>query len=143
MDLDRFKAVNDMHGHGLGDRVLASAVSCVTEHLRPYDKVFRYGGDEFLVLARVPDLAAAAAVAQQLISAIRASSAGQSALPQITASVGYALAPDKRLATLPVVGYVLGSAVSTLPASHFMRRHGRRAGRSRRPAPQGRAWRRR
>ena len=50
MDLDRFKAVNDTHGHGLGDRVLASAVSCVTEHLRPYDKVFRYGGDEFLLL---------------------------------------------------------------------------------------------
>jgi MFS family permease len=49
-------------------------------------------------------------------------------LVAINALAGYALAPDKRLATLPVVGYVLGSAVSTLPASHFMRRHGRRAG---------------
>ena len=50
MDLDRFKTVNDTHGHGLGDRVLAGAVHSVTEHLRPYDKVFRYGGDEFLLL---------------------------------------------------------------------------------------------
>ncbi len=41
-------------------------------------------------------------------------------LVAINALAGYALAPDKRLATLPVVGYV--------PASHFMRRHGRRAG---------------
>ncbi|HMM55477.1 MAG TPA: MFS transporter [Candidatus Desulfobacillus sp.] len=49
-------------------------------------------------------------------------------LVAINALAGFALAPDKRLATLPVVGYVIGSAVSTLPASHFMRRHGRRAG---------------
>jgi len=49
-------------------------------------------------------------------------------LVAINALAGYALAPDKRLATLPVVGYVLGSATSTLPASLFMRRHGRRTG---------------
>lgn len=49
-------------------------------------------------------------------------------LVAINALAGYALAPDKRLATLPVVGYVLGAAATTLPASHFMRRHGRRAG---------------
>ncbi len=49
-------------------------------------------------------------------------------LVAINALAGYALAPDKRLATLPVVGYVIGAAVTTLPASHFMRRHGRRAG---------------
>jgi len=50
LDLDHFKDVNDAHGHALGDEVLAAAARCVTGHLRPYDKVFRYGGDEFLLL---------------------------------------------------------------------------------------------
>ena len=50
MDLDRFKDVNDTFGHGLGDEVLAQAARCIIDHLRLYDRVFRYGGDEFLML---------------------------------------------------------------------------------------------
>ena len=50
MDLDHFKGVNDTYGHGLGDEVLARAARCVIDRLRAYDKVFRYGGDEFLLL---------------------------------------------------------------------------------------------
>jgi MFS family permease len=49
-------------------------------------------------------------------------------LAAITALAGLALAPSPRLATVPVVMYVLGAAMSTLPASFFMKRHGRRAG---------------
>lgn len=49
MDLDNLKEINDTHGHTVGDQILAGAVQYVTEHLRPYDKVFRYGGDEFLI----------------------------------------------------------------------------------------------
>lgn len=49
MDLDRFKRINDTHGHIVGDQVLAAVVRCVREGLRPYDKVFRYGGEEFLI----------------------------------------------------------------------------------------------
>lgn len=46
----------------------------------------------------------------------------------VNALPGFALAPSPRLATIPVVTYVLGEAMSTLPASFFMKRHGRRAG---------------
>lgn len=49
MDLDLFKGVNDRYGHGIGDRVLVDFAHYVMAHLRPYDKVFRYGGEEFLL----------------------------------------------------------------------------------------------
>ncbi|TAN74098.1 MAG: diguanylate cyclase [Gallionella sp.] len=49
MDLDKFKAVNDLYGHLAGDQVLISLVHYLIEHLRPYDKVFRYGGEELLL----------------------------------------------------------------------------------------------
>ena len=49
MDLDRFKAINDKYGHIAGDKVLIGMAHYIMAHLRPYDKVFRYGGDEFLI----------------------------------------------------------------------------------------------
>lgn len=49
MDIDHFKAVNDTYGHMAGDRILATSVHYVMEHFRPYDNLFRYGGEEFLV----------------------------------------------------------------------------------------------
>lgn len=48
MDLDRFKAVNDTYGHRVGDQVLVAMVRHLKGQLRPYDKVYRYGGEEFL-----------------------------------------------------------------------------------------------
>jgi predicted MFS family arabinose efflux permease len=49
-------------------------------------------------------------------------------LVAVNGLTGLSLAPDRRLATLPVTSYVLGSALATLPASHFMKRFGRRRG---------------
>jgi diguanylate cyclase (GGDEF)-like protein len=47
-DLDRFKSVNDTHGHVVGDQVLLAAAHIFMSGLRPYDAIFRYGGEEFL-----------------------------------------------------------------------------------------------
>lgn len=72
MDLDHFKDVNDAHGHRLGDQVLAGAVQYVTSHLRSYDRVFRYGGDEFLILLPAAHIEVAARLIERLRSGLAA-----------------------------------------------------------------------
>ncbi len=49
LDIDYFKAVNDRYGHPTGDRVLVHIANLLNSHLRLYDSVGRYGGEEFLI----------------------------------------------------------------------------------------------
>ncbi|HBG34973.1 MAG TPA: GGDEF domain-containing protein [Holosporales bacterium] len=49
IDLDLFKKVNDKFGHPVGDKVLQVIARFLMDNLRPYDKLFRYGGEEFLI----------------------------------------------------------------------------------------------
>lgn len=49
MDIDYFKRINDELGHGMGDKVLVDVVSLVIQRIRHTDKLFRFGGEEFLV----------------------------------------------------------------------------------------------
>jgi len=52
MDIDHFKAYNDMVGHTAGDEVLRMVAQRIEDEVRPMDRVYRYGGEEFLVLLR-------------------------------------------------------------------------------------------
>jgi diguanylate cyclase (GGDEF)-like protein len=54
IDLDRFKPINDTHGHAIGDRVLQVVAKRLSEEVRDADTICRYGGDEFLYLLMNP-----------------------------------------------------------------------------------------
>jgi len=66
VDMDHFKAINDAHGHSAGDLVLTATARYLLDHIRPYDKIFRYGGEEFLIFLPALDEQAALAVSERL-----------------------------------------------------------------------------
>jgi diguanylate cyclase (GGDEF)-like protein/PAS domain S-box-containing protein len=91
IDLDRFKQVNDGHGHRAGDRVLAAVAGVLRERLRESDILARFGGDEFAVLMPHGGAAEAAELATLLVDAV---SEVSTPAGRLEASVGYALFED-------------------------------------------------
>ena len=89
LDLDRFKQVNDGHGHRAGDRALAEVARVLRKRLRESDILARFGGDEFAVLMPHGGAPEAAELANLMVNAVRrevSTPAGP-----LDASVGYAL----------------------------------------------------
>ncbi|MEN3309232.1 MAG: hypothetical protein V7603_5434 [Micromonosporaceae bacterium] len=70
LDVDWFKSINDVYGHARGDAVLRGVVDRLRALVRPSDGVFRYGGDEFVVLLPDTGREAATALAQALVTAV-------------------------------------------------------------------------
>lgn len=70
LDLDRFKAINDTHGHGVGDEVLRQVAARMRSVLSPQDVIVRYGGEEFLIALAGVSLERARAQAQVLCDVI-------------------------------------------------------------------------
>jgi diguanylate cyclase (GGDEF)-like protein len=89
MDLDDFKLVNDEHGHQAGDKVLRRVVQALVGEFRAFDRVARYGGDEFVVILPNADLRAAAAAATRTLERLREVPAFDDG-PVISASIGAA-----------------------------------------------------
>ena len=65
-DVDHFKAINDNYGHDCGDVVLSSTAHCIKEALRASDIVFRYGGEEFVILLGDTSLDGAKVIAERI-----------------------------------------------------------------------------
>jgi diguanylate cyclase (GGDEF)-like protein len=92
IDVDRFKAINDGHGHATGDLVLERMARLLIDTLRPYDVIARYGGEEFVALLPGTTLAQAVQIAERVRSAVEAQSmrTAQGATIAVTASLGVA-----------------------------------------------------
>jgi diguanylate cyclase (GGDEF)-like protein len=91
-DIDRFKLINDSHGHATGDAVLEEVAYCLRRQLRAFDLSYRIGGEEFLFLLPGADLASAHGLAELLREAIAAKpQAGQ----RVTMSFGVSASSPK------------------------------------------------
>lgn len=91
LDLDHFKAVNDRHGHQVGDIILIKFTDIVGKCLRKSDLLGRIGGEEFSVVLFETDLEAAVTVAEKILQQVqRASYQYEDKLVQVTTSIGIA-----------------------------------------------------
>lgn len=70
LDIDHFKTINDKYGHSVGDKVLQNVASKVEDSIRDSDVVFRYGGEEFVVLLNNTDEQGALLLAERIRIAI-------------------------------------------------------------------------
>ena len=93
VDLDHFKTVNDRFGHVAGDQVLRAAAERLESVLRPGDTVYRYGGDEFIIVcSQIRDAGQALTVAERVARALRFSfQVDGDRFVSISASIGVAI----------------------------------------------------
>ncbi|MBS1785140.1 MAG: diguanylate cyclase [Acidobacteria bacterium] len=95
VDLDHFKTVNDTHGHAAGDAVLKLASEAIRAAARETDTVARWGGEEFLIIARRADRKTADVIARKVLEEVRHRSYafGEGQELKLTCSVGYSAFP--------------------------------------------------
>jgi diguanylate cyclase (GGDEF)-like protein len=134
LDLDRFKSINDTHGHLVGSRLLAEIGGVIKRVLGPEHAAFRYGGDEFVALLRGLDTPAAAKLAEDLRRELNETSflSAVDLSIHVTGSFG--------LATFPQNGDMLHSIIRCADAMMYMAKEGGRnriaiAGRDHPPNP--------
>jgi diguanylate cyclase (GGDEF)-like protein len=82
-DIDRFKAYNDTHGHQAGDQALGTVATTIAQELRGGDSVYRYGGEEFLLILPEQTLDTALVAVERVRSAVQ-----RLAIPQPAAGPG-------------------------------------------------------
>lgn len=94
IDLDRFKEVNDLLGHQIGDRVLLETASRLQESTPEGSTIARFGGDEFVIFVEVADRREAERVASEIQAEIMTPMRVSGDLLEVAASIGVALLPE-------------------------------------------------
>jgi diguanylate cyclase (GGDEF)-like protein/PAS domain S-box-containing protein len=121
LDIDDFKGINDALGHRAGDELLRRIATALRRRLRKTDLIGRLGGDEFAVLLLDSDRKAARRVAEDLLTGIRAESAGFAGdIVKPSASIGIVMSGD-----------LAGSDLALLAAADMAMYTAKHAGRNR------------
>lgn len=123
IDLDRFKQINEVHGHAAGDALLRAVGQLLSESVRGTDTVARAGGDEFLVLLaplRQDAATEAAATVQRLRDKIAALRQVEGRDVRVSASIGVAIFPEH--------GRTLESLLICADQAMYAAKHGRHGG---------------
>jgi len=117
LDIDFFKSVNDRHGHAAGDAVLVETARRLRGAIRESDFLIRWGGEEFLLVARATHAGEGAVLAERLRSAVAepAFEIGDGKALPVTCSIGFASFPfcaaEPRLATWSEVTRIADQAL--------------------------------
>jgi diguanylate cyclase (GGDEF)-like protein len=120
VDIDRFKKINDTYGHVFGDEVLLLLSALMRKAFRSEDKLFRFGGEEFVVLLAPTTFVAAQAVFERFRATVAAFNFPE--VGHISVSVGFV-----RIDAADLPSVVIGNADRAL---YFAKRHGRNQVRS-------------
>ena len=106
LDLDRFKLVNDVHGHLIGSELLAHAGRRLQELSRNQDRCFRYGGDEFVILMLETGAGAALELAKIMNGALMDTQfrMKNGLKLKVSASVGLSSSPGDGMAVHEIIG---------------------------------------
>ena len=126
LDIDKFKRINDSHGHQSGDVVLRGVAEVIQAQLRASDTIARYGGEEFVVL--LPQTAALHA--QEIAERIRVAVAAQAFRSQsdqtvpVTISIGLAMLPLDAAASEPAAQAEM--LIATADRALYQAKHGGR-----------------
>jgi len=115
IDIDLFKRINDKFGHLYGDEVLVLLANIMRESFRGYDKLFRFGGEEFVAILRTTNQAGATHALERFRQAVAAYAFPQ--IGQVTVSIGFV-----EIAYQAIPTEVLGHADDAL---YYAKEHGR------------------
>jgi diguanylate cyclase (GGDEF)-like protein len=94
IDIDKFKVLNDTHGHATGDEVLRAVGSAIVSAVREDDVPARYGGEEFVVLLRNPTSEVALDVGERVRASVAGLDLGRLGVAGVSVSVGVAVAHE-------------------------------------------------
>jgi len=94
IDLDQFKAINDIYGHEIGDQLLCEVANRLTQEVGNNEMLCRYGGDEFTLLLANTSLAQTQVIVKQLQQCFQHFFKLKDLIVDVTASIGVAMSPD-------------------------------------------------